>query len=103
MKEKQIINLEHLKRYLKKCKHQVSDDRTTFTIKNEYIGYLGIHPVESIVISDDLVKIFAWEFHGDFEIVEIDGHKCITGNEYHGTENFLTIIKKELLDEYSVV
>ena len=101
MTDKQIVNLNHLSHYLKESKSSKYDGRTTFTIQKEYIGYLGIHPIESIVITDDLVKIFAWEFHNDFDIIERDRQKCIVGNDH--APQFLTIIKKERLDEHSVV
>lgn len=101
MTAKQIVNLNHLNHYLKESKGSKAEGRVTFTLKKEYIGYLGIHPIESIVITDDLVKIFAWEFHNDFEIVEIDRQQCIVGTA--DSPQFLTIIKKEILEEYSVV
>ncbi len=101
MTDKQIVNLNHLNHYLKESRVSNYENGVTFTIKKEYIGYLGIHPIESIVIFDDIVKIFAWEFHNEFDIVEIDRQKCIVGTEC--ALQFLTIIKKAILEEYSVV
>ena len=97
LKEVQTVNVDHLMSYLK-SRNNMSDYRDDlWDIKDGYTGFLKNHLVEYIVFCGNSIKIFAYEFHNEFEIE--DG--VFSGEEYEG--HFLKIIKNEILTETSVV
>lgn len=90
----QTVDIFNLKAYL-----TPNDDYCVnfFEIKEGYTGFLKNHLIEHVMIEDDVISIYAYEFRNTFKIV--DGK--FSGEEYEG--HFLKIIKNEILVENSVV